>query len=372
MKIFITGICGFVGSSLARWFKSAADSVEVFGIDNLIRPGSEINRARLRSMDIEVFHADVRAQSDMEDLPHADWIIDAAANPSVLAGVDGRSSSRQLIEHNLQGTLNLLEHAKKHGACFVLLSSSRVYSITLLARLPMKVVGKAFQPDFERLVPSGLSPEGIAETFSVAPPVSLYGSTKLASEILALEYGLTFHFPVWINRCGVLAGAGQFGTAEQGIFSYWMHAHAARHPLRYIGFGGAGYQVRDAFHPDDLAGLLWKQMQNGQVNGERLFNVGGGATNAMSLAELTAICDLRFGPHAPQPDDRDRPFDLPWIVTDSRKARERFDWKPERQLTSILDEIAEHVRSHPEWLSISQGREFSPLGRGYTGGSSIE
>jgi CDP-paratose 2-epimerase len=369
MKILITGICGFVGSSLARRFKANADSVDVFGIDNLIRPGSEINRACLRSMGIEVLHADVRATSDLEGLPRADWVIDAAANPSVLAGVDGRSSSRQLIEHNLQGTLNLLEYAKRHRAGFVLLSSSRVYSIAELARLPMRVVGRAFQLDLERNLPPGLSTEGIAETFSVAPPVSLYGSTKLASEILALEYGFTFQFPIWVNRCGVLAGAAQFGTAEQGIFSYWMHAHAARYPLRYIGFGGAGYQVRDAFHPDDLASLLWAQMQDGQQDGERLFNVGGGAGNAMSLAELTAVCDQHFGPHAPQPDDEDRPFDLPWIVMDCRRAMERFHWQPERLLTSILDEIAEHVRSHPEWLSISQGTAVRRL---HGGGNSVE
>ena len=36
---------------------------------------------------------------------------------------------------------------------------------------------------------------------------------------LILEYGECFGFPVWINRCGVLAGAGQFGKADQGIFS---------------------------------------------------------------------------------------------------------------------------------------------------------
>jgi CDP-paratose 2-epimerase len=359
MKVFITGICGFVGSRLARWFQAASDRVSVCGVDNLIRPGSEINRSLLRSMGIEVDHADVRVAADLESLPGADWVIDAAANPSVLAGVDGRSTSRQLIEHNLAGTINLLEFAKRHQAGLVLLSSSRVYSIPPLAQLPMHIAGRTFQLDSTGALPPGISAEGIDETYSVAPPVSLYGSTKLASEILALEYGHTFQFPVWVNRCGVLAGAGQFGTAEQGIFSYWMHAHAARRPLRYIGFGGAGYQVRDAFHPDDLAELVWIQMHASHSGGERLFNAGGGAANAMSLAELTALCDEYFGPHSPQPDGTERPFDLPWIVMDSRKAGKHFHWKPQRRLASILDEIACHVRRHPEWLEVSEGKTAS-------------
>lgn len=355
MKIAIAGICGFVGSSLARWFRAAGEGVSVFGVDNLARPGSEINRPLLQSMGMEVFHGDVRAPADLESLPAADWVIDAAANPSVLAGVDGRSSSRQLVEHNLEGTLNLLEYAKRFGAGFVLLSSSRVYSIPALAQLPMKVAGNRFRLDTSKNLPAGISAEGIAETFSVAPPVSLYGSTKLASEILALEYGFTFQFPVWVNRCGVLAGAGQFGTADQGIFSYWIHAHAARRPLRYLGFGGCGYQVRDAFHPDDLAVLLWRQMHDNQPGGARFFNVGGGIRNALSLAELTAICDRDFGPHAPRADGRERPFDLPWVVMDSRQARERFGWVPQWQLTSILEQIALHAREHPEWLALSEG-----------------
>ena len=75
-----------------------------------------------------------------------------------------------------------------------------------------------------------------------------------------MEYAAGFQVPVWINRCGVLAGAGQFGTAEQGIFSYWLHAHSARRPLRYLGFGGHGYQVRDALHPRDL-GARWSTIE---------------------------------------------------------------------------------------------------------------
>ena len=104
MRILIAGICGFAGASLARTFQSASEGSHIFGVDNLLRPGAERNRGDLRALGVEVLHGDTRMASDLETLPAAEWVIDAAANPSVLAGVDGRSSSRQLVEHNLHGT----------------------------------------------------------------------------------------------------------------------------------------------------------------------------------------------------------------------------------------------------------------------------
>ena len=156
--------------------------------------------------------------SDLDALPAADIVLEAAANPSVLAGIDGRASSRQLVEHNLLSTVNTLEYCRRHGATFILLSTSRVYSIPPLAALPLRVRGEAFEPDLAGPLPSGFTAAGIGEDFSTASPVSLYGATKLASEQIALEYGTAYSFPVWINRCGVLAGAGQFGRARSGDF----------------------------------------------------------------------------------------------------------------------------------------------------------
>ena len=68
---------------------------------------------------------------------------------------------------------------------------------------------------------------------------------------------------MWVDRCGVMAGAGQFGTPGQGIFAFWVNAHLRRRPLRYIGFDGMGKQVRDALHPADLAALVDTQMRRG-------------------------------------------------------------------------------------------------------------
>lgn len=350
MKILITGICGFVGSSVASAFQDRLEGCEIAGIDNLLRPGSEVNRSILRSRGVQFVHGDVRMRSDWEAAPACDWVIDAAANPSVLAGVDGRSSPRQLAEHNLGGTLNALEYCREHKAGLILLSSSRVYSVRDLAALPVVERENAFAPNLERCSTGGLSAAGITEQFSLQQPVSLYGATKLASEIMAIEYGATFQFPVWIDRCGVLAGAGQFGTAEQGIFSYWLHAHASRLRLRYIGFGGKGYQVRDAFHPDDLAEFVRLQMRRDPPP-DAIYNLGGGAANAMSLAQLTAWCDARFGKHEPEADPKPRPFDIPWLVMDSGRAAREFQWAPRRSLASILDGIAKHVEENPGWLA---------------------
>jgi len=352
MKLLITGICGFVGSSLARYLRADSSDWEIHGLDNFIRPGSERNRLELKQLGIKVHHADLRAASDFETLPPVDAVIDAAANPSVLAGVDGSISSRQLVEHNLAGTLNLLEYCKAHRSSFLLLSTSRVYSIPPLASLPVTVRDDAFVLESTRALPAGLSAQGLDESFSTRAPVSLYGSTKLASEALALEYGEAFGFPVWINRCGVLAGAGQFGRPDQGIFAYWLHSWKGRRPLRYIGFDGRGYQVRDCLHPDDLARLVILQLRCRETR-ERLIHVSGGQSQTMSLRQLSAWCAKRWGRHVVASDLTPRPFDLPWIVLDSRKACDVWNWKPEKSLSSILEEIANHAEKDTGWLELS-------------------
>ena len=356
MKILITGICGFTGSTLARAFKEFGVDVDVSGIDNFLRPGSEHNRAPLKAAGVGVFHGDTRCASDFDLLPKVDWVIDAAANPSVLAGVSGESSSRQAVEHNLSGTINLLEYCKRTDAGLVLLSTSRVYSITALANLPLTVENGAYRPRLDSATPAGLTTEGIAEEFSTAPPLSIYGATKLASEVIALEYGSAFSFAVWIDRCGVLAGAGQFGKADQGIFSFWINSYLRRRPLCYVGFDGAGHQVRDCLHPRDLAMLIWQQMQAPDFAAERIQNVGGGVASAMSLAQLSAWCAAHFGEHKVGREPTARAYDLAWVVLDATRARRQWDWRPSISLEQILEEIAQHAQSHPDWLEISSAQ----------------
>ena len=131
----------------------------------------------------------------------------------------------------------------------------------------------------------------------------------------AFFLGEAFGFPVWINRCGVLAGKGQFGKADQGIFSFWIRSWKENRPLKYIGFDGKGSQVRDCLHPVDLLPALNKQMKasgaglglglrlgkledGGQRTEDRvdrrICNFGGGVKNSCSLAQLSEWCEKWF------------------------------------------------------------------------------
>jgi len=352
MRILITGICGFVGSTLARSLVAAGH--QVTGFDNYIRPGSETNREPLQRLGAKVITADLRNATEMSALPACDFVIDAAANASVLAGVDGRTSSRDLVDHNLVGTVNMLEYCKAHQAGFILLSTSRVYSIAPLAALPVVVAQNAFRPDPAAKLPAGLTAAGLDESFATTAPISLYGATKLASEALALEYGEAFGFPVFVNRCGVLAGAGQFGRADQGIFAFWINAWLRRRPLKYLGFDGHGHQVRDCLHPRDLLPVLEKQFAAPKLAaGDRLVNLSGGAASAMSLRQLSDWCEQRFGPHAVTRDGTPRAFDIPWIVLDHAKAQRIWHWHPVTPTSTVLEEIARHAEQHPDWLELS-------------------
>lgn len=350
MRLLVTGACGFVGSTLIPTLLAALPGLEIVGLDNFLRDGSRGNVEPLRRLGVTVVEGDIRSEDNLAGIGRVDWVLDCAAEPSVLAGVGGAVSSFGVMDHNLIGTLRVLEFCKAHSAGLVLLSTSRVYSIPPLAALAVETIDGAFAPApgaCERT--PGLSGRGIAESFSTAPPLSLYGVSKRCAELVALEYADAFGFPVWINRCGVLAGGGQFGKADQGIVAYWIRAWRDQKPLRYIGFGGAGAQVRDFLHPRDLTGAIVRQFAAGThapVSGRtgvdpRICNFSGGLSNACSLANLSAWCCDRFGPHDVGSDPTPRPFDLPWVVLDAKRAAEVWDWEPVTPLSGIFAEIAE-------------------------------
>jgi CDP-paratose 2-epimerase len=86
---------------------------------------------------------------------------------------------------------------------------------------------------------------------------------------------------------------------------------------------------------------------------DRVINLSGGAESAMSLRQLTAWSDERFGRHEVASKPENRPFDIPWMVLDPAKAKTLWNWHPATPRNQILEEIALHAEENPDWLEIS-------------------
>jgi CDP-paratose 2-epimerase len=347
-QILVTGGAGFVGANLAVLFKRAMPAVKVTCFDNLKRRGSELNLPRLREHGVAFLHGDVRCTEDLDEWPPFDLLIDCSAEPSVQAGLCG--SPMPVVQNNLTGTLLCAEAARRRGAALLFLSTSRVYPIGALNRLAWRETETRFEWTAEESLP-GLSARGIAEEFSLEGPRSLYGGTKLAAEILLREFAAAYQMPVLINRCGILTGPWQMGKVDQGVVMLWVACHHFGVPLRYLGFGGQGKQVRDMLHVEDLFDLLWRQTQDLSRWDGRPYNVGGGREISASLAELTALCRRQTGREAPiAADPATSPVDLRIYLSDYGRAARDFSRMPQRGLPTILEDLHAWIRAHEEAL----------------------
>lgn len=347
-SILITGGAGFVGSNLAMLFRQSAPDVKVTALDNLKRRGSELNVKRLERGGVAFCHGDIRCPEDLAGLADFDLLIDCSAEPSVHAGVSG--SPRYLLETNLAGTINCLEEARVRRAAFMFLSSSRIYPIRPLNDLPFAEGATRFSWRGTAGTP-GFSERGIAEEFPIEGARSFYGASKLACEHLIQEYVHSYGLKAIINRCGVLCGPWQMGKVDQGVVTLWVARHYFQGPLKYIGFGGEGKQVRDVLHVEDLFELLQLQLaKKERWNGE-VYNVGGGNDVSVSLRELTELCAAETGRRVPiQAVPETTSVDLRIYITDTSKAQRDFGWKPKRTAATIVHDIRSWIDQNAEMV----------------------
>jgi CDP-paratose 2-epimerase len=343
-RVLITGGAGFVGSALSLGLAQLHPDWQITALDNLKRRGSELNLPRLKQAKIEFVHGDIRNPEDLDaGLLQPDLILECSAEPSVLAGY---TSPGYTLNTNLVGTIHCLELARKTQADLIFLSTSRVYPIAYLNQAQFTETETRFQLSAEQSI-VGLSQEGVAEEFPLDQARSLYGTTKLASELLILEYADAYPLRTLINRCGVLTGPWQMGKVDQGVFALWMARHYFQIPLKYIGYGGLGKQVRDFLHIADLLNLIDLQIQQFEQLQGQTFNVGGGRDNSLSLSETTALCQEITGHHIPiESVPENRSGDVPIFITDSRKVSAATGWHPQRNAKTTLQDIYTWICDH--------------------------
>lgn len=341
--ILITGGAGFVGSNLAIKLKTDFPDVNITVLDNLKRRGSELALPRLKALGIAFVHGDIRNREDLV-FEKVDLLLECSAEPSVMAGIG--SSPDYLMNTNLVGTLNCLEVAREHGAASMFLSTSRVYPISYINNLKFDETETRFDISDGQDI-AGASAQGIAENFPLDKPRSLYGTTKLASELVVAEYVDTYDMRAIVNRCGVITGPWQMGKIDQGVFVLWVAKHYFKQSLSYIGYGGEGKQVRDFIHIDDLYRSIKVQLTNFDDYNAETWNIGGGLENSVSLQELTALCQQITGNTIPIANViEDRPADLRFFITDSTRFLKQSGLTWEKNGQQTVQDIYEWIRDN--------------------------
>jgi CDP-paratose 2-epimerase len=353
VRVLITGGAGFIGASVAVALAEGHSDWEIIAADNLKRRGSELNLPRLHAAGVSFQHADVRDASDLRAVGGMDALVECSAEPSVMAGFDG--SPDYVVQSNLSGAYHCLEAARRTGAQVIFLSTSRVYPVASLESIALVEEEERFEIGPAQSLP-GVSAAGISEAFPLAGARTLYGATKLAAELLIEEYRAAYGLRAVVNRCGVIAGPWQMGKVDQGVFTYWMLAHRLGRPLRYIGFGGSGKQVRDLLHVDDLVELIAEQLAAPEGWDGVTVNVGGGRPISLSLRETTALCAEITGKSVDVEVSAEvRPGDLPLYVTDSSALFDLTDWRPRRGPREILSDIDTWISSHEATVRTALG-----------------
>lgn len=331
MKILVTGGCGFIGSSIAIFLKKKINKCRIDSLDNLCRKSSKINLKRLKDNQITNYKIDISNKKEIFNLKKYDLIIDCCAEAAVEAS---KKEANRVFYTNLVGTFNILEKASFENSKIIFLSTSRVYSIKKILKKAKNINKKKY--NFK-----------INEKFSKESPISLYGYTKLSSEKMIQEYAYSRNLKYIINRFGVISGPWQFGKQDQGFVSLWLWRHLNKQKLKYIGFGGFGSQVRDILHVIDLCELIYEQILKINKIHNKIFNVGGGLKNSISLQELSLKCEkltnnkLKIGKQKNTSN-----YDIPYYVTDNTKIYKSYKWRVKRNIDIILKDTFEVLKNN--------------------------
>src|SRR4051812_14439694 len=333
--VLVTGGCGFIGCNIADRLATRGDHVTVF--DNLARSGVRENAQWLKSRHgdrINIVVADIR-----DPIPVIDTVREAGAVIHLAAQVAVTDSVADPVadfEINARGTLNILEAVRLHNATAPVLfaSTNKVYG-RLIDDTQIVRADQRYRPA------SAVLADGISEN---APLdfYSPYGCSKGTADQYVRDYARVFGLQTVVMRMSCIYGPRQFGTEDQGWIAHFLLSALRGDRLTIY---GDGYQVRDALHVSDAADAWLAALDHIALVRGRVFNLGGGRANSVSLRELIDVMKRMIGNNVAYSFADWRPGDQPWYVTDTRALFTALGWKPKISLQDGLGSLHEWLES---------------------------
>lgn len=321
MKILVTGGAGFIGSTISRTLIDHGHEVVV--LDNLSREGVINNLKTIP--DAKFVLGDIR--KDLNRCGVVDGIVHCAANPGIPFSI---SNPLEDFSINAFGTLKVLEFARKIDAFVIYCSTNKVYPENVINAIPVRETDTRYE--WSRPFPVNDNIGG--------RPHSPYGVSKLVGDIYCQEYHSVYGLKTVVNRMSCIYGTNQYGKEEQG----WV-AHFVFSALRgdTINIYGSGKQVRDMLWGDDLARLFMIEIEKIDKFAGKVYNVGGGMNNTMSLLECILLLEQKLNKKIQLVFKEWRPADHKVFISDISPLKQF--WKPTIPPKKGIDKLIEWARS---------------------------
>ncbi len=341
--LLVTGSSGLIGSEVCAYFAREL-GYTVHGVDNNQRAvffgpqgDTRWNQQRLaRELKGFVHHElDIRDRAGVLALVRdvkPSVIVHTAAQPS-----HDRAAAIPFddFDTNAVGTLNLLEAARQAApeSPFVHMSTNKVYGDA-----PNRIALTELPTRWDYADPAYA--HGIPETFTIDQSThSLFGASKVASDILAQEYGRYFQMPTCALRGGCLTGPNHTGVELHGFLSYLVKCNLEGREYKLFGYKGK--QVRDNIHSLDVARFMF-EFASAPRCGE-VYNLGGGKDNSCSVLEAFTLAEKFSGqPMKYSYVEQNRVGDHICYYSDLRKMRAHYPkWDLTKSLEQTIKEIIE-------------------------------
>ena len=334
-KIFITGGAGFIGYNAANFFLKKKFKVKIF--DNLIRKGSKSN---LKNLDSRILFekGDLRNYSSIHKSINKfkpDFVLNCAGQVAVTTSI---KNPRLDFESNALGTFNLLEVLRKvkKKVRIVHLSTNKVYG---------DLNNTKISENKERYDFSDKKKLGISENQGLDFH-SPYGCSKGASEQYIIDYYKTFGIDGVVLRQSCIYGHNQFGIEDQGWIAWMILCFLSEKKIKIF---GNGKQVRDILHIDDLLKLFYLIFKKNKVL-SRVYNVGGGRNNSISILELLNYLEKNYKKKIKYSFNKARIGDQKLYISDISRVRKELNWIPKiskkKGIKLILDWMSKNLRAY--------------------------
>lgn len=338
MKYLITGGCGFIGSNLAAEVLKRGEELVVF--DNLFRFGSSSNLEWLKAKgDFKHYPLDIRNLNDIETVikeEKPDVVFHLAGQVAMTTSIE---NPRLDFEINAIGTFNLLDSIRKYSPnTMVLYSSSN------------KVYGDFEELTFEEKETRYTCkdyPNGFDESLSLNFH-SPYGCSKGAADQYLLDFNRIYGIKTVVFRHSSMYGGNQYSTIDQGWIGWFCQkAIDIKNGTNQGKFtiSGSGKQVRDVLHAEDVVSLYFTASENIDKVQGKVFNIGGGIENSLSLLELFLFLEKELNIKMDFTRLPQRESDQLFFVADNSKITELTNWEPKIETKKGLIKMIDWLNS---------------------------